>query len=284
LEGDAHIASMLLDSGLRTRSLPLEEIRSGCLQAFERAAVGADVLVCDAETEADLRALAEAAHFHGPRVLWVGSAGLAQHLPSAMGLGSEAGLTSELPGSAGPALFVVGSMSRNSKEQVRTLRAGSTARHIAIPPEVLLAGPAAGGWAEIERELREAPAQGCDVILGIAEGREIGIALRPRLTEALAHLSLAAADSAGALVATGGETARAVLDRWVVPALRLLGEVERGVPVSVAEGWRRALPVITKAGDFGSANTLLRCAELLHRVPAMLDQDCQNELGRLTDE
>jgi 4-hydroxythreonine-4-phosphate dehydrogenase len=67
----------------------------------------------------------------------------------------------------------------------------------------------------------------------------------------------------GALVATGGETARAILDTWGIQRLRLLGEVEPGLPWSVTDGWRRALIVLTKAGSFGSPGTLLHCRDFL---------------------
>jgi uncharacterized protein YgbK (DUF1537 family) len=66
----------------------------------------------------------------------------------------------------------------------------------------------------------------------------------------------------GALVLTGGETARAVLTRLGIAALRVVGEVEIGVPILVAEG-SRPLTVITKAGDFGDLETLLRCRSAL---------------------
>ena len=62
----------------------------------------------------------------------------------------------------------------------------------------------------------------------------------------------------GALVSTGGETARALLSAMHYRALRLAGEIEPGVPLSIAVG-PRALPVITKAGAFGNPDTLLHC-------------------------
>jgi 4-hydroxythreonine-4-phosphate dehydrogenase len=68
----------------------------------------------------------------------------------------------------------------------------------------------------------------------------------------------------GALVASGGETARKVLDRWAVSTLLLHGELERGVPVSSTTVDRnRPLTVITKAGDFGQPYTLVHCREWL---------------------
>ncbi len=68
----------------------------------------------------------------------------------------------------------------------------------------------------------------------------------------------------GALVASGGETARKVLDRWGVHSLQLHGELEKGVPISSAVvDASRPLTVITKAGDFGQPYTLLHCREWL---------------------
>jgi 4-hydroxythreonine-4-phosphate dehydrogenase len=74
------------------------------------------------------------------------------------------------------------------------------------------------------------------------------------------------ADHAGALVATGGETARAILDAWGIRRLRLLGELEPGLPWAVTEGWRRDLIVLTKAGSFGTPGTLLHCRDFLRDV------------------
>ena len=63
-------------------------------------------------------------------------------------------------------------------------------------------------------------------------------------------------------VLTGGETARTVLQRLRIGEFRLLGEVEPGVPFGVAPG---GTLVCTKAGGFGSADTLVRCVERLKR-------------------
>ena len=83
------------------------------------------------------------------------------------------------------------------------------------------------------------------------------------LSAALAALVRPFAGRVGALVATGGETARAVFEAWGVNRLRLIGEVEAGLPFSVTSGWSRELPVLTKAGGFGGPETLLRCRQFL---------------------
>ena len=71
--------------------------------------------------------------------------------------------------------------------------------------------------------------------------------------------------SAKGLIATGGETARALLLAAGVPALQLVGEVEPGFRYSIAAsgGAAAGLPVITKAGAFGRPETLRRCSTLL---------------------
>jgi 4-hydroxythreonine-4-phosphate dehydrogenase len=83
------------------------------------------------------------------------------------------------------------------------------------------------------------------------------------LCAALAMLVKPCADRAAALVATGGETARAVIEGWGINRMRLIGEVERGLPFAIAQGWRRPLPILTKAGAFGRPDTLLHCMQFL---------------------
>jgi uncharacterized protein YgbK (DUF1537 family) len=79
--------------------------------------------------------------------------------------------------------------------------------------------------------------------------------------EALAEAIAGMREQIGGLVLTGGATARAVLGRLCIAALRVVGEVETGVPILIAGG--SGLPVITKAGDFGDRETLLRCRAAL---------------------
>ena len=64
------------------------------------------------------------------------------------------------------------------------------------------------------------------------------------------------------LVLTGGETARAVLVARGIGEYGLLGEVEPGVPFGMA---RDGTLICTKAGSFGSAQTLVRCVRRLKR-------------------
>lgn len=89
-----------------------------------------------------------------------------------------------------------------------------------------------------------------------------GMQLVSRLAEAVAAL-LEVRGLAG-LVLTGGDAAIAVGRALGATALRLRGEVERGVPWGylVGGGWE-GLPVVTKAGGFGNADTLVSAVRFL---------------------
>jgi uncharacterized protein YgbK (DUF1537 family) len=66
----------------------------------------------------------------------------------------------------------------------------------------------------------------------------------------------------GALLLTGGETAIAVLKALGAGGLRLAGEIEPGVALGALVGGPFAgLGLVTKAGGFGDAETLVRVWE-----------------------
>ena len=226
-----------------------------------------DVLVCDAETDQDMSAIADASIALGRSTIWAGSAGLAYHLPRAAGLAYGVGYppVSSLDQAlgSGPTLFVVGSLSSVSREQVEVLAASSDVFTINIPPDTLLAGETSPDWREHELALKQALDAGMDVAVSAgAEFRDS--TMGQLLSVALARMVEPYADMIGGFVATGGESARAVLEVWGIHRLRLVSELEAGLACSVTEGWSRLLPVLTKAGAFGTPQTLLNCREYLH--------------------
>jgi D-threonate/D-erythronate kinase len=266
--GRSYIPDMLNSAGLKSVLLQLDVIRSAdraLADAMTLSANQADVLVCDAETDADLHAIASASMQLGRKAIWVGSAGLAYHLPHAVGLGKASGVAeSALPPLSAPIVFVIGSLSSNSNKQVQVLTASSQILRISVPPEVLLAGAERASWQEYQRKIERAIEMNLDVVLGPGPAPQVELSQRPLLSASLARMTTSVSGRIGALIASGGETARMVLQNWGVSALRLIGELERGIPVSITENWSRQLPVITKAGDFGKPEALLNCRQFLH--------------------
>jgi uncharacterized protein YgbK (DUF1537 family) len=264
--------------GLRVRSLSLEDIRAGRAGEFLAgvAAGTASVVVCDAETEDDLAAVAAGGLATGRRILWVGSAGLAQHLAvlhvAGLHAGGRAGVSPPgLPAGAGrkPVAVVAGSAAGAAAGQLGYLESRPGIRVVRVHPATILADTARD-LAAAGRALGEALAAGQDVALGFvppdAPGPRGGLLLDTAasrvLSRALGELVARHNDQIGGIVATGGDTALAVLSACGITALRPVGEVVTGVPVSIASPDGR--PVVTKAGAFGDDQVLARAVDVLH--------------------
>ena len=267
--GPTHIPSALAIAGLRSVPLGLELVRSGdtaLKRAMEAFAATADVLVCDVETDHDLRAIANASMVLGRETVWAGSAGLAYHLPFAAGLSGRSSVFEPSPLASGPTLIVLGSRSSVSRRQVKLLEEAPHIGTMHLSPRVLLAGSQSGQWRENAQQIAEILRSGRDTLVVLKAGELLDSSESRRLSGAIGAILRPAADAVGALVASGGETARAVLDAWGIKSLRMVVEVEPGLPFSVTEGWNRSLPVLTKAGAFGSPQTLLHCRQFLHAL------------------
>jgi 4-hydroxythreonine-4-phosphate dehydrogenase len=263
------VAEIFRDSELSCASVELQVVRAGAHPletAMMRLASEVDVLVCDAQTDADLDSIAKAAMVLDPKTVWSGSAGLARHIPRAAGLAPCPPPFASAPVLSGPTLFVVGSPAHASLAQALALATAPDIAAITIPPELLLSAEASAAAHEHSQHIASSLQQGMDVLVQLDGAGPCVAADARRLTSSLARLIAPCADNAGALVATGGETARSILDAWGIRRLRLLGEVEPGLPWSVAEGWRRPLILLTKAGSFGTPGTLLDCRNFLRNL------------------
>jgi uncharacterized protein YgbK (DUF1537 family) len=269
LPGRADIAAILARAGVRAALVSLDVVR-GDAGAFRRTvealvADGATAVVCDAETNDDLAAIACVTLALERKVFWVGSAGLARRLPAAAALqGGGTGLDAAARGT-GPMLVAVGSLSAVAREQARRLAGESGVSALTVPPQALRQGPSHAEWQTVAAALDVALAQGADVVLTMGMDASLDLAEGERLCEALGRLIVPSAHRLGCLVATGGETARALLTAMGASALRVVREIEPGVVLStVAAG--RPLPVVTKAGAFGTPETLVYCRRALHEA------------------
>ena len=268
-QGSSYIPAMLEEAGMRSAVLALDVIRAsnGNLdKEMAKVANGIDVLVCDAETDQDLQAIAKATVALGHATIWAGSAGLAYHLPKAIALTAGISTKSEQQLASGPILFVIGSSAAVSREQVRVLTNSPEITTITIPPGDLLTGLQSPKRREHERQLKDAFSTKRDVVVLLGTEDKLKIDAGRLLSSALAQMVVPYTDEVGALVMTGGETARLILQTWGVTGLRLIKELEPGLPFSITENWGRRLPVITKAGDFGNPQTLLHCREFLRSL------------------
>jgi 4-hydroxythreonine-4-phosphate dehydrogenase len=236
---DSHVGRLLERAGMRVTLVGLAAVRSGddrLTEVMTEGAAAGDALVCDAETDADLRAVARAASRLPQFTVWAGSAGLAACLPDVVERSRKAAAVAA-PAARGPLLFVIGSPAASTSLQADVLAAEAGMRAASSPAPDAVA---------------RALASGDDVIV------------RPASIDETRALAPAAAAASG-LVLTGGETARALLVAMRVTSLHVIDEVERGVPRSLASLPLR-VPVVTKAGAFGDRSTLVRCRAALRNL------------------
>ena len=229
----ASALALLVAGGLApVTPVPLPTVRHGSDEVAPRlhrfVGTGGRVLVADAETDADLSVLAGAG-LEGPMLL-AGSAGLAVALSArlpAVGAGAREAPPLQL---RRPMLVVAGSAHPATRAQIERL---------GRRPDLNVVAPPTGEGADDPARRR-------------ATAARLAAAARARIERW----------RPGTLVLTGGETAIAVLKALGAGGLRLAGEIEPGVALGALVGGPFAgLGLVSKAGGFGDAETLVRVWE-----------------------
>jgi uncharacterized protein YgbK (DUF1537 family) len=226
----ASVLGLIAAGGVRpVAALPLATVRRGpdavATQLDRLGRTGVRVMAADAETDADLSVLAEAAQGRPP--LLAGSAGLATALA---GRETSAGSGRRQASLRRPLLVVAGSAHPVTRAQLSRLG---------------------------RRE-------GLDVLATPGDKALEDTATRREMVASLANRARARVERArpGALLLTGGETAIAVLRALGAGGLRLAGELEPGLALgALAGGPFDGLVAITKAGGFGDTDALVRIWE-----------------------
>jgi uncharacterized protein YgbK (DUF1537 family) len=199
------------------------------------------VYVVDTTTDGDLRATAAALRPVLGDCVFVGSAGIARAIAHEV-------LTDRprppRPAVTGPVLVVVGSRAEQSAQQVAAL-AGRADVALFEAPNGRLADDALLSDARPVVVLRATKGPG-----GPGEAGEVARAL------AAATVRVLEARPIRAVLATGGDTAIAILDALRIASLRVMGDVLPGIPYACIESRQRALWLVTKAGGFGAASTM----------------------------
>jgi 4-hydroxythreonine-4-phosphate dehydrogenase len=261
MTGRADLPALLTAHGLSAALLSAQpEVQLG--HAMAEAARTHDVLVCDAESDDDLAAIARAGRRLGAPLLWAGSGGLARHLPAAYALRPVAAQSIEVPPVAGPLLFIIGSRSSVSHAQAAQLVAYGTVTAHTVPATAL-DNCQSVSWNEQRRHLYGAFEAGGDVLVRL--GDEATSLDGSQLSAALAKLLVPFVARCGGIFLTGGETAHVLLKAIGATGLRLIREVEPGVTLSTVQGGIfDGRPVVIKAGAFGSSDTMRHCQAVLH--------------------
>lgn len=253
---------ILQSAGLTTARLDLADVRSGLSWLRQRLmqlwTSGCRAVVCDAEDDDDLVTIARASLDAQSIALWVGSAGLAKKL-AAVSLDRIA-FNLTLPSVAGQIVTVVGSAAQASRQQAKKLAASPSVASLAISKDTLKL-PDSPAWRRILAEVANHIDAGRDVLLMLEDSGSL-FPLDRSLSFALGNIVSRCIAQVGAIIVTGGDTARAIFDQLGVTHLTVEGEIDNGVIAVTAGGAWRGTAII-KAGAFGDPNTLLRSHAML---------------------
>ncbi|HHY81180.1 MAG TPA: four-carbon acid sugar kinase family protein [Clostridiales bacterium] len=242
------------------RSITLEQIRNEDI-SFS----GARIFCCDAQTNIDMQQVIGAALDTGKRILWVGTAALADNLLLR---------STTVP----PALAVVASVSDVARMQVRFAADAAEVVQVSIG-DILL------GDRSETHPVEEAVAflhQGKDVLLisastwsrdkldsSIAAGKQAGMdakAVSQRTQELMGSITKAVLKrtQVSGLFISGGDTAISVFEKLGAAGSQILGEVLAGIPLMRLSGGEfDGMKVITKAGAFGREDAISFCLRKL---------------------
>lgn len=261
----ADVEAMLVAAGLSTAKLDLDTLR-GNEEALVRhiaevASKGTQALIVDAQTEDDLLTIARLTASMEQPLFWIGSGGLAREIASLADF-SEARFTTieptALEKSQAPILIMVGSLSGVCERQCALLKERGGVSELVVPPEVLRQGTTHVDWALWQARIGERLDGWSDLLLRIGRDEAFDPQEGAQLSTRLAVLVEPHFAKVGGLIATGGETARAILTTVGIDSLQLLTEIEAGVafarPTVSRHGHRPG--IVTKAGAFGTDHAL----------------------------
>lgn len=256
--------------GLQTNypihELDLQVVRAGKLGAeLQRLSQrGPSIVVVDAQTDSDLTLLAQATLQLSTRYLLVGAAGLANALPAICYLTPRQQL---------PVLVVAGSMSEATRQQIVFAEEETSLGILDVDVESLLQ---TNSQAAVERIVQQAvtvlrnrqhcvlrtcrDADARQMIDTLCEKYDLTRQqLGDKISQTLGAITLAVINQAqiGGLFLTGGDIAIAVARALGAEGYRITCEVVPCVPCGTfVNSEIDDLPVITKAGGFGSTSTL----------------------------
>ncbi|WP_135305577.1 four-carbon acid sugar kinase family protein [Haloarcula amylovorans] len=267
----SHIPTLLRESAYPVTHIPIEIIDEGAdATAAELDAISTEsptLAVCDALSARHLDVIATAAERVGTDS-YVGSAGLAAHVE-----------LSNAPTTQNRVLGVVGSTNERTLSQLSALPDDWVTY---LDLKRALSAPEAAGRETGQHAERAMQSSNIAVIASIDPtndidayrlGSELGydeMAVRSRIGTALTTAAEECwqTTSPTGLFATGGTVAKQILDRLDIDTIELTGqEVEAGIPVAQFDNAaQETVRLVTKAGGFGDAGTILNCLDSLRRI------------------
>lgn len=264
--GKEHGRENLVHLFQRASRTPVRSISLGTVRGSARdlrnalSAPGSWIAVADAETEADLDAIATVGIAAGIRV-FSGSAGLTNVLARRLPI-HQLQRPPAVQARSGPVLVVAGSRHAATSRQLRQL---DEAGAVVIRLDQAHVDEEEVSFAELRTELQAALSGSAPVVVtadGLGPAKLGGAGVSRRLAEAVAIEGLH--EQVAGLVMTGGDVAAAVCRQLGVKTIWLRGEVSPAIPWgTVTAGAFAGLPIVTKAGSFGGDTAMVEAVRLI---------------------
>lgn len=256
--------------------VPLHIVMKG-VEAIRRAvteklAMGIDWLVFDAVSDENLRHIAQICAAY-EKVLWVGSAGLAEQLV-AIQENMAVRQQETVDFQCRSVVVAAGSVSTVTRHQLQLYFEKNKVRGVEVDAVAAVANPdqevrrlatAASGAPEVvlycsgeKNAVDAAMAAGAAVGLNAAA---VGTRIAQVLGQTVAQLVPAGVDG---LLLTGGETAIHCCRALQATGINIIDEITPGIPIGrLAGGPFAGLPVVTKAGAFGEIYAIINGVKAL---------------------
>ncbi|MFO6297717.1 D-threonate kinase [Rahnella selenatireducens] len=274
----ASVGGRLADqTSLRQHHISLEALRSGDFQAqlFALTASGVRIVVADSQTADDLNLIIRAAESLPFRPLLVGASGLSHALAQHC-LTPQISPVNITERTAAPLLAVIGSMSEIAAQQIAFVQQHRPVLLIDIDVLRLFSADSDRLLTTLSAEIRHAVAEGkhCFIRTRQNEEQRHSVALfcqqnhisRPQmggriaafLGQLIQNVLQQLETKPGGLYLSGGDIALAVARALGAKGFEIKGQIAGCVPWGfLLDGPLNRLPVMTKAGGFGTENTLL---------------------------
>lgn len=242
---------------------------------------GIRYIVCDADTQKDLKTAAQKMASISNNIIWSGSAGLAEVLPEVLGIMQRTNQRSF--DHVNQVITVSGSLSQITQHQVEYVKRQSKITAIKINTLDIFTND----WKKTREEyLQKSLAglkQGNDLILYLPAdqmtrekvkqvGRQlhltnnqIGERISNAIGEIVVEITKSITDRIG-LILTGGDTAKDTSHHLGGIGFRLMKQVEDGIPLGTLIGPAKEFAVVTKAGAFGKKQSIYHAIQELKGV------------------
>ncbi|SEP80406.1 Uncharacterized conserved protein YgbK, DUF1537 family [Virgibacillus subterraneus] len=238
-------------------------------------------VVCDVESQDDLQKAAQKMAAVSERVIWSGSAGLAEVLPEVLGISEKTDKRSFAK--SNHVMTVCGSLSQVTQNQVRYAVNQPHVTAVELDPLQTFGDD----WENLRqntiKELLEGLEIGNDIVLYVPSNQEVrdqvmqtgkklnltGYEIGERISGAIGKIVAAITEKnkdLTGLVLTGGDTAKDTSRHLGGIGFRLIKQVEAGIPLGTLIGTDLEYTVVTKAGAFGKEASIYNAMQELKGV------------------